>query len=58
MTDAAPRALPRGSVPALAICAYLAIACLAYWPVEPLSRSHLSYCACSDSVRCARRGHG
>ncbi len=36
---------------AITICIYLAIACLAYWPVEPLSRSHLSYCACSDSAQ-------
>ncbi|MGH9299552.1 MAG: hypothetical protein ACRDZT_06515, partial [Acidimicrobiales bacterium] len=43
--------LRRLAPPALAVLAYLAIAALAYWPVEPFSRSHLVGCACSDPAQ-------
>ncbi|HEV2360494.1 MAG TPA: hypothetical protein VGS21_02215, partial [Acidimicrobiales bacterium] len=38
-------------VPTGLVVVYVAIACLAFWPVEPLSRSHLVGCACSDPVQ-------
>jgi len=37
--------------PALAVVVYLALAAIAYWPVEPFSRSYLLGCACSDPVQ-------
>lgn len=40
--------LRRYGPPAAAVAAYAAVACLAFWPVEPFSSSRLSSCACSD----------
>jgi hypothetical protein len=37
--------------PAAAILLYLGIAVLAYWPIEPFSRSHILGCACSDPLQ-------
>ena len=34
-----------------ALITYLAIACLAYWPVQPLSQTQVVGCACSDRVQ-------
>jgi hypothetical protein len=34
-----------------ALVAYLAIACLAYWPVGPLSETQIVGCACSDRIQ-------
>jgi hypothetical protein len=34
-----------------ALVAYLAIACLAYWPVGPLSGTQIVGCACSDRIQ-------
>jgi len=43
--------LARLGPPIAAVCVYALIAALAYWPVEPFSRSSLSYCACGDTVQ-------
>ncbi len=34
-----------------ALVTYLAIACLAYWPVEPLSQTQVVGCACGDRLQ-------
>ena len=34
-----------------ALAVYLAFACLAYWPVEPLSQTQILGCACSDRIQ-------
>ncbi len=34
-----------------ALATYLAVACLAYWPVEPLSQTQVVGCACSDRIQ-------
>lgn len=41
---------PRFSAPAIAACAYAALAIVAYWPVEPLSRTKVVSCGCYDVV--------
>jgi hypothetical protein len=43
--------LRRLGPPVVAIVLYAAVAALAFWPVEPFSRSSLSSCACSDPVQ-------
>ena len=43
--------LPPFVLPVGAVVAYFAIAALAYWPVEPFSRSQLLGCACSDPIQ-------
>jgi hypothetical protein len=37
--------------PALALGAYVVVALLAFWPVEPFSRTRLLGCVCSDPVQ-------
>jgi hypothetical protein len=46
-----PARRPAWVPPAVSVVAYLALAALAFWPVEPFSRSHLLGCACSDPVQ-------
>ena len=32
-------------------CGFLVLACLLYWPVQPLDAHHLVFCVCSDPVQ-------
>jgi hypothetical protein len=45
-----PRRSGRGAagLAGIAAACYLALACLAFWPVPPLDSSHLPSCACGD----------
>jgi hypothetical protein len=41
----------RYAPPVASVLVYAVVAVLAFWPVEPFSKTNLSYCACSDPVQ-------
>lgn len=49
--SAGPPRLNGAAAACVALAAYLALACLAFWPVAPLDARHLPGCACGDPAQ-------